>query len=93
MHVLLIPHSNKFCETLFSIVIKMTTDMRSQLGRGKEGHASDSVYKDVHDVRNTLCGFLAIKINVFNGTNCHEWKPTGDLLASCQSATYQALNY
>ena len=28
--------------------------MRSQLGRGKEGHASDSVYKDVHDVRNTL---------------------------------------
>ena len=32
----------------------MKTDMRSQLGRGKEGHVSDSVYKDVHDVRNTL---------------------------------------
>jgi hypothetical protein len=25
--------------------------MISQLGRGKEGHASDSVYKDVHDMQ------------------------------------------
>jgi len=54
-------------------------------------HASDSVYKDVHVVRNTLCGLLTSKINVFKGTNCHEWKPTGDLLACCKSATYQAL--
>ena len=50
----------------------MTTDMRSQLGRGKEGYASDSVYKDVHGVRNTLCGLLTSKLNVFKGTNCHE---------------------
>jgi hypothetical protein len=61
--------------------------------RGKKGHASDSVYKDVHGIKNTLCGLLTSKINVFKGTNCHEWKPTGDLLASCKSATYQALNY
>ena len=81
MHVLLIPHSNSFCETLFSIVKKMITDMRSQLGRGKEGHASDGVYKDVHGVRNTLCGLLTSKLNVFKCTNCHEWKRTGDLLA------------
>jgi hypothetical protein len=93
MHVLLLLHRNSFCETLFSIVKKMTTDMRSQLGRGKEGHASDSVYKDVHGIKNTLCGLLTSKINVFKGTNCHEWKPTGDLLASCKSATYQAPNY
>jgi hypothetical protein len=93
MHVLLLLHRNSFCETLFSIVKKMITDMRSQLGRGKEGHASDSVYKDVHGVKNTLCGLLTSKINVFKGTNCHEWKPTGDLLASCKSATYQAPDY
>ena len=70
MHVLLIPHSNSFCETpgLFSIVKKMTTDMRSQLGRGKEGHASDGVYKDFHGVRHTLCRLLTSKINVFKGT-------------------------
>jgi hypothetical protein len=59
-----ISYAGSFCETLFSIVKKMTTDMRSQFGRGKEGHASDSVYKDVHGVKNTLCGLLTSKINV-----------------------------
>ena len=55
MHVLLIPHSNSFCETLFSIAKKMTTDMRSQLGRGKEGHAGECLqrcsWRQTHSLR------------------------------------------
>ena len=46
-HVLLIPHSIAYCEALFSMVKKMTTDQRSMLGRGKEGHAKSSVYEDM----------------------------------------------
>ncbi|KAL5020288.1 hypothetical protein ScPMuIL_003180 [Solemya velum] len=37
-HVLLIPHSNAYRESMFSMVKKMATDQRSTLGRGKEGH-------------------------------------------------------
>jgi len=93
-HVLLIPHSNAYCESLFSMVKKMTTDQRSTLGRGKEGHAESSVYEDSHGVRNTLCGLLAGKINIFkpDGVSCFSWKPDADLLKKAKSATYQALN-
>ena len=35
-HILLIPHSNSYCESLFSMVRKITTDQRSSLGRGAE---------------------------------------------------------
>uniref|UniRef100_H3BC19 HAT C-terminal dimerisation domain-containing protein n=1 Tax=Latimeria chalumnae TaxID=7897 RepID=H3BC19_LATCH len=75
-HVLLIPYSNAYCETLFSMGRKVTADMRSQLGRGK----------------NTLCGLLTSKINIFKkeGSTCHNWKPSDDLLKKAKSATYQA---
>nr|XP_014341792.1 PREDICTED: uncharacterized protein LOC106702846 [Latimeria chalumnae] len=94
-HVLLIPYSNAYCETLFSMGRKVTADMRSQLGRGKGGHACISVYRDCHGIRNTLCGLLTSKINIFKkeGSTCHNWKPSDDLLKKAKSATYQALNY
>uniref|UniRef100_H2ZX01 HAT C-terminal dimerisation domain-containing protein n=1 Tax=Latimeria chalumnae TaxID=7897 RepID=H2ZX01_LATCH len=71
-HVLLIPHS----KTLFSMVRKVTSDMRSQLGRGK----------------NTLCGLLASKINIFKkeGSTRHNWKPSDDFLKKAKSATKAA---
>ena len=72
------------------MVKKLTTDMRSQLGRGKEGHAATSVYSDVHGIRNTLCGRLTTKINVFKKTDCHEWNPSNDLLK--RAKTNEALN-
>jgi hypothetical protein len=50
-----------------------------KLSRGKEGHAATSVYSDVHGIRNTLCGLLTTKINVFKKTECHEWNPSNDL--------------
>jgi hypothetical protein len=67
--------------------------MRSQLGRGKEGHAATSVYSDVHGIRNTLCGLLTTKINVLKKTECHQWNPSNDLLKRAKSATYEALNH
>ena len=67
--------SQQCCETLFSMVKKITTDTKSQPGRGKEGHVCPnySVYQQHHGIRNTLCGLLATKINIFKkeGTTCH----------------------
>lgn len=90
--VLLIPHSNASCEGLFSMVKKITNDQRSSLGRGKEGCSNTSAYQEVHGVRNTLCGLLAGKINIFKDTTCYEWVPSQELFQKAKSATYNALN-
>jgi hypothetical protein len=92
--ILLVPHSNAFCEGLFSIVRKVVTDQRSQLGRNKEGHSTDSQYSLALGVRNTLCGILGAKVNVFKGEKvcCYSWEPTPALLKKAKSATYEALN-
>ena len=92
MYVLLIPHSNAYCETIFSMVRKVQTDARSQLGRHKDGHAATSVYsKHQGDVRNSLCGILAAKVNIFCKIPCFEWKPSAKLLKAAHKATYTAL--
>ena len=83
-HLLMIPHNNVYCESLFSMVRKITTDQRSNLGRGRECHAKSSVYQDCHSFRNTLCGLLTGKINIFkkDGYTCYTWKPEDSLCAS-----------
>jgi hypothetical protein len=44
-NVLVIPYSNVYCETIFSIGKKVQTDNKSQLGKNtKEGRAADNVY-------------------------------------------------
>jgi hypothetical protein len=93
MVVLLVPHSNAFCEGLFSMVRKIVTDQRSSLGRNKEGHSATSSYSQVAGLRNNLCGILAAKVNVFKseGVQCHTWAPTKQLLKKAKSATYTAL--
>ncbi|KAI4805630.1 hypothetical protein KUCAC02_010233 [Chaenocephalus aceratus] len=90
-HVLLVPHSNAYYEALFSMVCKITTDQRSQLGRGKEGHSKSSVYSETYGIRNTLCGLLAGKINIFEKCTCCNWRPDPELLKKAKSASYQAL--
>ena len=43
--VLVIPYSNVYCETIFSMGKKVQTDNKSQLGKNtKEGRAADNVY-------------------------------------------------
>ena len=43
--VLVIPYSNVYCETIFSMGKKVQTDNRSQLGKNtKERRAVDNVY-------------------------------------------------
>jgi hypothetical protein len=49
--VLVIPYSNVYCETIFSMGKKVQTDNRSQLGKNtKEGRAVDNVYLGETDV-------------------------------------------
>ena len=44
-NVLVIPYSNVYCETIFSIGKKVQTDNKSHLGKStKEGRAADNVY-------------------------------------------------
>lgn len=88
---LLIPHSNARCETLFNMVRKVTTDVRSQLGKGKGGCCQDSVYSSTTGIRNNLCAVLASKINIFCHTECFKWEPTQKLLSTAKSATYDVL--
>ena len=43
--VLVIPYSNVYCETIFSMGKKVQTDNISQLGKNtKQGRAADNVY-------------------------------------------------
>ena len=44
-NVLIIPYSNVYCETIFSMGKKVQTDNKSQLGKNtKEGRAAENVY-------------------------------------------------
>ena len=64
--LLLIPHSNTFCEGVFSIVKKILTNSRDNLGKDViRGHAHSSVYEDETGIRNKLVGLLIAKINIF----------------------------
>ena len=92
--MLLIPHSNAYCESIFSTVRKICTDGRHNLGKNAEqGHAATSVYNETTNVRNTLLGILLTKINIFQKKKivCHEWKPSDKLVKAAKSATYEDL--
>ena len=92
--LLLIPHSNAYCESIFSTVRKICTDGRHNLGKNAtEGHAATSVYNETSNVRNTLLGILLTKINIFHKKKiqCFEWDPTERLVQEAKSVTYNAL--
>ena len=66
-YLLLIPHSNANCESIFSIVKKICTDDRHNLGKdATEEHASTSVYQSTTGIRNNLFGLLIEKVNIFS---------------------------
>ena len=93
--LLLIPHSNSFCEGVFSTVKKILTDSRYNLGKDvKKGHAHSSVYEDRTGIRNNLVGLLITKINVFKQQNikCFEWQPSKALMKDAKSVTYKNLS-
>ena len=92
--LLLIPHSNAYCESVFSTIGKICTDGRHNLGKdAKKGHASTSVYKDTTSIRNNLLGILITKINVFGRQKlkCYEWGPPKQVIAHAKSVTYTDL--
>lgn len=91
--VLLLPHSNAFCEGIFSIIRKLLREGRSNLGLNvKEGHSGSSVYSDITGTRNTLCGLLAAKVNMFKHIKCTEWEPSLDTIRQAKSVTYKTLS-
>ena len=60
--LLLIPHSNAYCESVFSTVRKICTDGRHNLGKNTtQGHGASSAYNDTAEIRNTLVGVLVTK--------------------------------
>ena len=68
--LLLIPHSNSFCESVFNTVKKILTDSKQNLGKDIVGrYAHSSVYERETGIRNNLLGLL---INIFlNNNNLH----------------------
>jgi len=91
MYLLLIPHSNSFCESMFSMVKKNVSSSRSSLGKSREGCGNTSVYAETSGIGNTLCALLATKINVFKHATCLTWTPSVELLRKAKRATYEAL--
>ena len=77
--LILIPHSDSFCESVFSTIRKICSDGRHNLGKDATlGHASTSVYNATTSIRNNLLGILIPKINLFwkRKLASYEWKPT-----------------
>ena len=92
--LLLISHSNSFCEGVFSTVKKILTDSRHNLIKGViRGHVHSGVYEDETGIRNNLVGLLIAKINILKQQQitCYEWQPSKQFLKSTKSATYRNL--
>ena len=71
----LIPHSNSYCESIFSTIRKIFTVGRHKLGKDTtQGHASTSVYTEKTSIRKYLLGILIPKIYIFVKKNlaCYE---------------------
>ena len=92
--LILIPHSNSFCEGVFSTVEKILTDSRHNMDKNViRGHAHSSVNEDETGIKNNLVGLLIAKINISKQQQitCYEWQPSKQLLKSAKSATYKNL--
>ena len=64
--ILLIPHSNSFCESVSSTVKKILIDSRQNLGKDIVGaHVHSNVYKSETGIRINLVGLLIATINSF----------------------------
>lgn len=92
--LLLIPHSNAYCESVFSTISKICTTGRHNLGKdAAKGHASTSVYKDTTSIINNLLGILITKINIFGRRKiqCYELEPPKQVISHAKSVTYTNL--
>ena len=92
--LLLIPHSNSYCDSIFSTIRQTCTDGRHNLGKDPIlGHPFTSVYKDTTSIRNNLLEILIPKINIFGNKKlaCYVWDPTKSILAQAKSATCKNL--
>ena len=90
----MIPHSNLYCESIFSAIRKICTDGHHNLGKGvTPGHPSTSGYTETTSIRNNLLEILTTKINIFRKKKlvCYEWKLTKSIPAQIKSATSKNL--
>ena len=92
--LLLIPHSNAYCKSIFSTIKNVCTDGRHNLDKNPtEGHGSTSVYQSTAGMRNNLVGLLVTKVNIFlkQDVKCYEWKPSEKVIKSAKSVMYKNL--
>ena len=76
--LLLIPHDNSYCESIFSTIRKICTDGCHNLGKdATQGHASTSVYTETTSIRNNLLGILILRITILGKKKlaCYKWEP------------------
>ena len=92
--LLLIPHNNSYCESVFSTIRKICTDYCYNLGKNtQQGHASTSVYKETTSIGNNSLGVLIPKINIFckKKTGCYHCEPSKSIITHAKSVTYNCL--
>ena len=93
-HLILIPHSNSYCESIFSTIRKICTDGLHNLGKdATQDHTATSLYTETTSIRKNLLGILIPKVNIFGKKKlaCYEWEPTNTILTGANSATYKNL--
>ena len=92
--LLLILHSNLYCENTYSAIRKICSHVLRNLGEdATQRHASTSVYMETTPIRKNLLDILIPKINIFEKKKlaCYEWEPTKCILAQAKPATYKNL--
>ena len=90
----MIPHSNLYCDSIFSVIRKICTDGHHNLGKGATpGHPSTSAYTETTSIRNNLLEILTIKTNIFRKKKlvCYEWELTKSIPPQTKSATSKIL--
>ena len=90
--LLLVSHSNSYCEIIFSTIRKICTDGCHERRYNKVMHLL--VYTQKHHLKkNSHLGILTPKVNIFGKKKlaCHEWEKAKLILAQAKSATCKNL--
>ena len=93
--LLLIPHSNSYCKSIFITTRKICNDGHHNLKKdATEVHGSTIVYTETTSLRNKVLGILIHKKSTFGKKTlgCYEWEPTNFIFVQAKSTTYKKLH-
>ena len=92
--LLLIPHSNSYCKSIFITTREICNDGHHNLEKdATEVHGSTIVYTETTSIRNNVLGILIPKKTTFGKKKlgCYEWEPTNSIFVQSKSTTYKKL--